>query len=229
MAVTKQVVEYDDNGNQVLYDIGALASNIVCDTNHRFVTDTQISNWDSKANGEHSHTTVNGHTVESDVPANAKFTDTIYNHPNTPGNKHIPSGGSSGQILRWVSDGVAEWSDEIDTTYEPATEEKDGLMTKEHVKSLNDKANKSKTVNTVLSVSDWVGEGPVTITLSVEGVTDDNNVEVFVANNATDEEVEAWMSVAIMTGSQSTNTITLKGYGSKPDIDIPITLIIRAD
>lgn len=26
----------------------------------------------------HSHTTVNGHTVESDVPANAKFTDTTY-------------------------------------------------------------------------------------------------------------------------------------------------------
>lgn len=152
-----------------------------------------------------------------------------YEHPDTPGNKHVPAGGSSGQILRWVSDGVAEWSDEIDTTYEPATEEKDGLMTKEHVKSLNDKANKSKTVHTVLSVSDWVGEGPVTITLSVEGVTDDNNVEVFVANNATDEEVEAWMTVAIMTGSQSTDTITLKGYGSKPDIDIPITLIIRAD
>ena len=27
--------------------------------------------------------TVNGHTVESDVPPNAKFTDTIYTHPNS--------------------------------------------------------------------------------------------------------------------------------------------------
>lgn len=32
-----------------------------------------------------------------------------YTHPNTSGNKHIPAGGSSGQILRWSADGTAEW------------------------------------------------------------------------------------------------------------------------
>ena len=53
--------------------------------------------------------TVNGHNVNSDVPADAKFTDTIYTHPTTSGNKHIPSGGSSGQVLGWQSDGVAKW------------------------------------------------------------------------------------------------------------------------
>lgn len=31
----------------------------------------------------HSHSTVNGHTVESNVPSNAKFTDTVYTHPAT--------------------------------------------------------------------------------------------------------------------------------------------------
>lgn len=31
-----------------------------------------------KANTNHTHTTVNGHTVESDVPVDAKFTDTVY-------------------------------------------------------------------------------------------------------------------------------------------------------
>lgn len=29
----------------------------------------------------HSHTTVNGHTVNADVPSGAKFTDTVYTHP----------------------------------------------------------------------------------------------------------------------------------------------------
>lgn len=128
--------------------------------------------------------TVNGYTVEADVPANAKFTDTntwiafkgattsaagtagyapapaagaanrylrsdgtwsvppdnnttyslatqsmnglqsaadkkkldgiaaganAYIHPTSAGNKHIPSGGSSGQILRWSADGTAVW------------------------------------------------------------------------------------------------------------------------
>lgn len=33
----------------------------------------------------------------------------------TSGNKHIPSGGSSGQILRWSADGTAVWGDDNDT------------------------------------------------------------------------------------------------------------------
>ena len=32
-----------------------------------------------------------------------------YIHPATSGNKHIPAGGASGQILRWGSDGTAVW------------------------------------------------------------------------------------------------------------------------
>ena len=35
--------------------------------------------------------------------------DTVYTHPTTAGNKHIPSGGSSGQFLGWASDGTAKW------------------------------------------------------------------------------------------------------------------------
>lgn len=60
---------------------------------------------------------VNNHTVNSDVPSGAKFTDTVYSHPTTSGNKHIPSGGSSGQILRWSSDGTAVWGNDNNTTY----------------------------------------------------------------------------------------------------------------
>lgn len=32
-----------------------------------------------------------------------------YVHPVTSGNKHIPAGGASGQILKWKADGDAEW------------------------------------------------------------------------------------------------------------------------
>ena len=55
---------------------------------------------------------VNGLTVLTAVPANAKFTDTIYTHPTSSGNKHIPSGGASGQILKWSADGTAVWGSE---------------------------------------------------------------------------------------------------------------------
>ena len=45
------------------------------DVNKDYV-DTELA---KKANTDHKHTTVNGHTVESNVPVDAKFTDTVYN------------------------------------------------------------------------------------------------------------------------------------------------------
>lgn len=54
--------------------------------------------------------------------------DTTYTHPTTSGNKHIPSGGSSGQILRWSADGTAVWGNDSNTTYENATTSAAGLM-----------------------------------------------------------------------------------------------------
>ena len=53
-------------------------------------------------------------TITPDAPGK-KITisskDTVYTHPETSGNKHIPAGGSDGQILRWASDGTATWGD----------------------------------------------------------------------------------------------------------------------
>ena len=44
-------------------------------------------------------------------------TNTVYTHPTTSGNKHIPSGGEEGQILRWSADGTAVWGADNNTTY----------------------------------------------------------------------------------------------------------------
>lgn len=110
-------------------------------------TKSQITDFPKSmpANGGNS-TTVNGHSVNSDVPAGAKFTDTTYSvatassnglmtaadkaklngiasnannysHPTSAGNKHIPAGGSAGQILRWSADGTATWDVDNNTTY----------------------------------------------------------------------------------------------------------------
>ncbi len=50
-----------------------------------------------------------------------------YTHPTTSGNKHIPSGGSSGQILRWSADGTATWGADNNTTYSTGTTSALGL------------------------------------------------------------------------------------------------------
>ena len=54
------------------------------------------------------------------------WTDTVYTHPTTAGNKHIPAGGSSGQILKWSTAGTAVWGAE--KTYSDATSNTAGLM-----------------------------------------------------------------------------------------------------
>jgi hypothetical protein len=40
-----------------------------------------------------------------------------YSHPTGAGNNHIPSGGSSGQFLKWASSGTATWAADNNTVY----------------------------------------------------------------------------------------------------------------
>lgn len=65
-------------------------------------------------------TKVESSTTNGNIKINGTET-TVYTHPTTTGNKHIPSGGSSGQILRWSADGTAVWGADNNTTYSDMT------------------------------------------------------------------------------------------------------------
>lgn len=71
-------------------------------------------------------------TVSSDangvITISSTDNNTVYTHPTSSGNKHIPSGGSSGQILRWSADGTAAWGSDNNTTYSTATSSTLGLV-----------------------------------------------------------------------------------------------------
>lgn len=71
---------------------------------------TDISNKVDKVAGKglstEDYTTAEKNKL-SGIEANAND----YVHPTTSGNKHIPSGGSSGKILGWSADGTAAWVD----------------------------------------------------------------------------------------------------------------------
>lgn len=51
-----------------------------------------------------------------------------YTHPTAAGSKHIPTGGASGQILRWNASGTAVWGADNNTTYNAVTSAANGLM-----------------------------------------------------------------------------------------------------
>ena len=64
--------------------------------------------------------------------------DNRYIHPTTPGNKHVPAGGSDGQVLRYGgSSGTAVWGEDQDTTYGPATVSEPGLLEPEDKSKLD--------------------------------------------------------------------------------------------
>ena len=109
---------------------------------------------------------VNNHTVNSDVPSGAKFTDTVYTHPTTSGNKHIPSGGSSGQILRWSADGTAVWGADNNTTYNDATTSARGLMTAAMVTKLNGIATNANNYSLPTASSSILGGVKTTSTVT---------------------------------------------------------------
>ena len=108
--------------------IGHLADSV------RHVTAAERTAWNGKAAGNHTHeaatSSANGFMSKDDkskldgIAAGANK----YTHPSTSGNKHIPSGGKSGQILRWSADGTAAWGADNNTTYGAATQSADGLM-----------------------------------------------------------------------------------------------------
>lgn len=112
------------------------------DTNH---THSEYANQNTFSNVIVGTTTIAADTVTDTLTlaagsnitltpdtANDKITisatDTVYTHPTTSGNKHIPSGGVSGQILRWSADGAAVWGTDNNTTYSVATTSANGLM-----------------------------------------------------------------------------------------------------
>ena len=110
-------------GKYNIEDTEGVYAHIVGNGDYNARSNAHTLDWDGNAwfAGGVTATSFNGCTIASNVPANAKFTDTTYTHPTTSGNKHIPSGGSSGQFLKWSSDGTATWAADNNTTYSAGT------------------------------------------------------------------------------------------------------------
>lgn len=120
-----------------------------------------------------------------------------YSHPTTAGNKHIPAGGATGQILKYGgSSGTAVWANEEDVY--------------------------SATITT-----SWTGaSAPYTQNVTVTGITANDMpsiVPVYSTDNATAiMQKEAWNMISkAITG---TNVITFTCFEEKPITAIPIKI-----
>lgn len=104
--------------------------------NGKVLTETELNNIVTEVNGKapktKATTTQDGQMSKEDKSKIDGIEEGAnnYTHPSNSGNKHIPAGGSAGQILVWSEDGTAKWENDKDTTYSAATEAKLGLVKK---------------------------------------------------------------------------------------------------
>lgn len=92
-------------------------------------------------------------------------------------------------------------------------------------------AQLSSVVDTTVKANSWTGSAaPYTNTVTVAGVTLNNNIEVTVdMATITDAQLEAYVDANIQRVTQGANSITLYAYDDKPTIDLPIRVIVRRD
>lgn len=82
------------------------------------------------------------------------------------------------------------------------------------------------TVTATMLASGWTGsEAPFVYTLAIAGVTATSYQELLPAVNITAEQLKALQAANITDGGQAAGSMTLKAYGKKPAVDIPIRVI----
>ena len=87
------------------------------------ITASERTTWNAKASTASATTATAGLMSSADKTKLDGIAEKANNyvHPTTSGNKHIPSGGSSGQFLKWSADGTAVWASDNDTKYAAGT------------------------------------------------------------------------------------------------------------
>ena len=96
--------------------------------------------------------------------------------------------------------------------------------------AIGNTANKSTLTTKTLSKTGWTGsEPPFTYSLSVSGVTSSSVQEILPTTDATEEQIVALQAANMQDSGQSAGKITVKAWGDKPEIDLPVRIIIRGD
>ncbi len=73
----------------------------------------------------------------------------------------------------------------------------------------------------------WTGTPPHTQKINMQGVTATSIIEISLRSDATASEVEAYNALMLQDGGQSTNSFTLRAFGTLNSIKIPINVLIK--
>ena len=147
--------------------------------------DTELA---KKADTDHTHTTVNGHTVESDVPVDAKFTDTIYDDTD------IKAEISKKADITSIPSKVSELTN--DSNYQTA-EQVNSTVTTEIAKVV---ANAPEDFDTLKEMSDWIA-GHENDASTMNSAISDNKTAITALQSGKADKSEIPTTVSELTDS----------------------------
>jgi hypothetical protein len=111
---TRVAATYDDTNGK----INIVVDDMTADNNTTYSAGTNMSLSGTTFSSTDTNTTYSAGTNMSlsGTTFSSTDTNTVYTHPTSAGNKHVPTGGSSGQFLKYSSSGTAIWATPSYTT-----------------------------------------------------------------------------------------------------------------
>lgn len=89
-------------------------------------------------------------------------------------------------------------------------------------------ANKGTAIAVTLASGSWTGTAaPYTYTISNSAITATSNQELIPATDITADQLAALQGANIIDGGQAAGSMTLKAFGEKPSVDIPVRVIVK--
>lgn len=84
------------------------------------------------------------------------------------------------------------------------------------------------TLSVTLASASWTGDSaPYTYTVSNSAITATSTQELSPATSITADQLTALQAANIIDGGQAAGSMTLKAFGEKPSIDIPVRIIVK--
>lgn len=127
-------------------------------------------------------------------------------------------------ILKGDGTGTVTAAEETEVELVEVTADSIGAASKEYV----DSVATGTTLSLALASASWTGAAaPYTYTISNAAITATSTQELSPATDITADQLTALQNANIIDGGQAAGSMTLKAFGEKPSVDIPVRIIVK--